>query len=159
MLQFLPWLLLLILAEVLEIVVFNEEIFLALCFISFVFTSYNYLNQTVSDIFAERAKKFENDIVKAFHSKFVQLSELSSYLTQQKQISTAIACFKAFVEFSALKQAFDLEPYLHSINVKEFIISKFSKIALIEQNIIINSQNTIMRNVIFSTTFALSLKT
>ena len=53
----------------LEIVVFNEEILLALCFFSFVFFAYNTLADTVTNIFNERAKKFESEFLISFDLK------------------------------------------------------------------------------------------
>jgi len=53
----------------LEIVVFNEEILLALCFFSFVFFAYNTLANTVTDIFDQRAKKFKSEFLVSFDLK------------------------------------------------------------------------------------------
>lgn len=52
----------------LEIIVFNEEILLALCFFSFIFFCLNTLSDSVFESFDSRAKKFESDLMMSFSS-------------------------------------------------------------------------------------------
>jgi len=51
-----------------EIVVFNEEILLALCFFSFIFFSFNSMGDSIFDTFQSRAAKFEEDLLISFSS-------------------------------------------------------------------------------------------
>ena len=46
-----------------EILVFNEEVLLALCFIAFVFFAYSKLNNTISSFFKDNALKLENELL------------------------------------------------------------------------------------------------
>jgi hypothetical protein len=50
-----------------EVLVFNEEVLLALCFFCFIFFSFNSLGDTVVDIFQSRAAKFEADLLLSFN--------------------------------------------------------------------------------------------
>ena len=71
--KFLPLLLvsiLLLLSGFSEFVVFNEEILLALCFVSFVFFAYSYLNETVYTFFSDYAAKIETDLVTSFQARY-----------------------------------------------------------------------------------------
>ena len=58
----------------LELVVFNEEIALALCFIFFIFFAYGYLNKVVFSIFASRANGARFELVRVLSSKFLLVS-------------------------------------------------------------------------------------
>ena len=50
----------------LEVIVFNEEILLALCFFSFIFFIFNTLSGSIADMFNDRAAKFESDLLLSF---------------------------------------------------------------------------------------------
>jgi hypothetical protein len=76
-----------------EIIVFNEEVLLALCFVSFVFFAYSYLSQTVFAVFDDRAKKFEADILVAFNSKRDIIIGSAEDLFQSKIITTILFLF------------------------------------------------------------------
>jgi len=92
----------------LEIIVFNEEILLALCFFSFIFFCFNTLSDSVLSSFDDRASKFEADLLvsfslskstlvtnfetffqlRGFHTKFkILLSSILVFLTLSKQYS------------------------------------------------------------------------
>jgi hypothetical protein len=60
---------LILVASFTEIIVFNDEVLLSLCFIAFVFFAYSSLNKTFFDIFEDRANKFESDLLLAFKAK------------------------------------------------------------------------------------------
>jgi len=50
----------------LEVIVFNEEILLALCFFCFIFFIFNTLSGSIANMFNERAAKFESDLLLSF---------------------------------------------------------------------------------------------
>merc|ERR1712194_177029 len=50
-----------------EVLIFNEEVLLALCFFCFIFFSFNSLGDSVLDIFQSRAAKFESDLLLSFN--------------------------------------------------------------------------------------------
>lgn len=50
-----------------EVLIFNEEVLLALCFFCFIFFSFNSLGDSVVDIFQSRASKFESDLLLSFN--------------------------------------------------------------------------------------------
>jgi len=58
---------------------FNEEIFLALCFLAFIFYCFNTLSESVSSGFESRALKFEQDLLGNFNdSKNLLISDFST---------------------------------------------------------------------------------
>lgn len=86
--------LLIIVLSILEIIVFDEEVLLAFCFISFIFFAYSYLNQTVTSIFEDRANKFETDLLVALQYKYDQKVILSTKLGLDSLISDKISSFE-----------------------------------------------------------------
>ena len=58
-----------------ELIVFNEEILLALCFFSFIFFMFNSMGTTIYDTFQSRATKFEEDLLVSFSISKESLSE------------------------------------------------------------------------------------
>lgn len=64
-----------------EIIVFNEEILLALCFFSFVFFSFNAMGDSIFDTFQQRAAKFEEDLLVSFNeTKKTLTTKFSNFL-------------------------------------------------------------------------------
>lgn len=59
----------------LEIIIFNEEVLLALCFFSFIFFIFNAMNATIFDIFHSRATKFESDLLISFNAAKNSISD------------------------------------------------------------------------------------
>ena len=78
-----------------EVIVFNEEVLLALCFVFFVFCAYSYLNESVTEAFESRATKFESDILAAFQSKYITIVTFSSGLLESKAVLTGFALYEA----------------------------------------------------------------
>jgi hypothetical protein len=56
--------------SIFETLVFNDEVFLALCFITFLFFVYNFLNGLFFNIFQDRSKKFQADLFLSSKSAF-----------------------------------------------------------------------------------------
>ena len=64
-----------------EIIVFNEEILLTLCFLCFLFYVFNTLSDSIFSSFEQRASKFEDDLLSSFTvSKSALISDFSSYI-------------------------------------------------------------------------------
>ena len=49
-----------------ELLIFNEEVFLAFCFFLFIFCGYQFFNQTSEDFFSTRARSIEESIFSIF---------------------------------------------------------------------------------------------
>ena len=67
-----------------EIIVFDEELLLAMCFICFIFFAYSYLNQSVDSIFSDRKAKIELDLLVAFDEKITQKQKYTDKLVLDK---------------------------------------------------------------------------
>jgi hypothetical protein len=58
--------LLLCLLSFFDLIIFNEEILLTLCFLSFLFYCFNSLSDSIASMFEARAAKFEDDLLTRF---------------------------------------------------------------------------------------------
>jgi hypothetical protein len=85
-----------------EIIIFNEEIFLAACFITFVFVGYAHFNNLFTSAFQNRSDTFGFDLLSSFSWHFRILyqnskyNQLSNYLVK---ISEDFATAKPFQLF------------------------------------------------------------
>jgi hypothetical protein len=85
-----------------ELVVFNEEILLALCFFSFIFFSFNSMGESIFDTFQSRATKFEEDLLVSFNSskeslisKFVDYISSRGFVAKFKILSFCVTNYLA----------------------------------------------------------------
>lgn len=68
----------------LELIVFNEEILLALCFFSFIFFSFNALGDNIFNTFQSRAEKFEAELLISFEaSEEILQTKFNSFTSSQ----------------------------------------------------------------------------
>ena len=100
------------LLSALDFIVFNEEILLTLCFLSFIFFCFNSLSESVFDIFESRAAKFEEDLLTTFNSsKNVLISDFNASLKLQffinkfailmTSLSSYLSACKTFLEYKS----------------------------------------------------------
>jgi len=70
-----------------EIIVFDAEILLTLCFLSFLFYCFNTLSDSVFSSFEDRASKFEQDLLVSFNvTKVTLTTDFNAYLKFQSFI-------------------------------------------------------------------------
>lgn len=77
-----------------EVIVFNEEVLLALCFIFFVFFAYSYIGSSVLAIFSDRSAKFEADILLAFESKHHAIKAKANDMFLYRTLVTGLSLFE-----------------------------------------------------------------
>jgi len=64
-----------------DFIVFNEEILLTLCFLSFLFYCFNTLSESVFSSFESRAAKFEEDLLLSFSvTKSALIEDFNTHL-------------------------------------------------------------------------------
>ena len=86
----------------LDIIVFNEEILLTLCFLSFLFYCFNALSESIAASFESRAAKFEQDLLITFAwSKSTMLSDFNTNLKSQFFVSKFSVTMSSLVYFLA----------------------------------------------------------
>ena len=91
-----------------DFIVFNEEVLLALCFLSFLFYCFNTLSESIFLTFEQRAYKFEDDLLFNFtNSKNLLSSDFATNLKLQNfltKFSILMVCLIHFLNscFSVL---------------------------------------------------------
>lgn len=137
-----------------EFIVFNEEILLALCFFSFIFYCFNTLSESVFNSFEDRASKFESDLLVSFASnKNVLINNFQSFFMLRGfnvkfkiLLTTVVFYFKQFTLYSIHK---------FSSSVFSFSSSKLTELALTDQKLIA----TFQKNCIVTLLYPLILNT
>lgn len=145
---------LILVASFTELLVFNEEVLLALCFVAFVFFAYSYLGQTVLSIFEDRASKFEADLLQAFGSNFN--STLSSFyeLLIIKGFSSKIAVLEILLLAS-------VDSYIVWINKNVIaessgsLASKLNDYSLFESKLISSKHSAFVQTILYPLIFSL----
>jgi len=70
-----------------DFIIFNEEILLTLCFLSFLFYCFNTLSESIFSSFESRASKFEEDLLLSFSvSKATLINDFNTHLKLQSFI-------------------------------------------------------------------------
>ena len=119
-----------------EILVFNEEVLLALCFIAFVFFAYSKLNNTISSFFKDNALKLENELLYSLvlKSEKIIIQFNDSYHSRKLQNSNLL------LESLAL---FSISSFIN-ISLSK-IHNSFKDISLLNENSIISTQRKKLR--------------
>jgi len=138
-----------------EFIVFNEEVLLTLCFLSFIFFIFNSLSETVSETFLSRASQFENDLFASFKAKQQRiLSTFMSTLTSKDSFLKL-----QIVENSIL---FYLMTYSASCKTKllvalnETTLSKMSELFIFERTSTESTQKHCVRALLYLLIFKTS---
>jgi hypothetical protein len=83
-----------------DFIIFNEEILLTLCFLSFLFYCFNTLSESVFSSFESRAAKFEEDLLLSFGvSKTAFISDFNAYSRLQYVIDQFIILMHSILHF------------------------------------------------------------
>lgn len=137
----------------LEIIVFNEEVLLALCFISFVFFARNYLTDTVFAIFNDHAVKIESDILLAFESKHVAISTHAGDLALSKMFLSGLTLLESFIRTYNVF-IFNNVQVSYRSSFLTLTVSRLNEIALAERILKNVSQKANIQNGIYPVIFA-----
>jgi len=116
-----------------DIIVFNEEILLTLCFLAFLFYCFNSLSDSVFASFETRASKFEQDLLLSFSvSKQTLIQEFNAFFKLKSfiaQFNILIACLLYF--FKNCVVALNTRPTWFFFQA---CISKLSEFVLVTKN-------------------------
>jgi hypothetical protein len=152
----LPSIIIVILAgSFLEIIVFNEEVLLALCFIAFVFFAYGYLNKTVFEMFEDRASKFETDLLFAFKTKYSQIvSHSKSLLFSKNELPSNLLVFEILAVKSISVSEEFTKAKLQSATT-DSLSARLNDIFILEQNLAASTKKIFLQKVLYPLIFVL----
>ena len=112
-----------------DIIVFNEEILLTLCFLSFLFYCFNTLSDSISSSFESRAAKFEQDLLFSFSSTKASLTnDFDTHLKLQSFIDQFTILMLSLSSF--LSQCLIFLEYKPSWVYHQACIAKFNELIL-----------------------------
>lgn len=77
----------------LEIIIYNEEMLLTLCFISFIYFIWIYLDETIVTIYTIQNRKIENDMLAAFGTKYELLSAFINIKKHSRNLTVLFYIF------------------------------------------------------------------
>jgi|TARA_B110000444_G_scaffold260226_1_gene306441 hypothetical protein len=138
-----------------EIIVFNEEVLLTLCFLAFIFFIFNNLSETVSETFISRAAQFENDLFVSFKAKQQRiLSTFMSTLTSKDSFAKLQIVENSILFFLTSYAISSKTKLLTSLN--ETTLSKMSELSLFEKMSIENTQKQCIRTLLYPLIFKTS---
>ena len=136
-----------------DFIVFNEEILLALCFLSFLFYCFNTLSDSVFSSFEARALKFEQDLLLSFNiTKLSLTNEFNSYLKLRsflEQFSILMTCLLKFLD-----QCVTFLNYKPSWVYYQACLIKFNELLMFNSNFI----NTFRKACVIQLLYSLILK-
>jgi len=144
-------------ASFLELLVFNEEILLTLCFLSFIFFIYTSLGDSISSNFSDQARKYESGLLTAFNDRFTVIKSQIQLMYTFVNISTPFILFEyLFTVFVQKRKDFTQKSI--SISTTNLVLNKLSEIHGVEQQVITNAHSAIIQNLIYPLLFT-SFKT
>ena len=144
-----------LIASFLELIVFNEEVLLALCFISFVFFSYCFLADNVTSIFTERAGKFKLDIAVAFDNKLTLIIETVNGLVHEKKLTRFIGFIDIIQNNTWSLQYSDRWNEQCAGFFWDGLITKLNKVVAIEQKLKLETQKQSIQSLVYPFVFTL----
>ena len=139
----------------LEIIVFNEEILLAMCFFSFIFFAFNSLGDSIFESFQSRALKFENDLLLSYNSaKIAVVEQFSVFLLSRGfvvKLKVLTECFSTF--FSTFNKHLSFQRVSIVLNI---CLNKLSELSAFEAKQYLSAQkkcvSLLLYPLIFKTT-------
>jgi hypothetical protein len=139
----------------LEVIVFNEEILLAMCFFSFIFFAFNSLGDSIYESFQSRALKFENDLLLSYTFSKASVSEQFSALLLSRgfvsKLKVLTQCFSTF--FSVFSKHLSFQRVSIVLNI---CLNKLSELSAFEAKLYLSSQkkcvSLLLYPLIFKTT-------
>jgi hypothetical protein len=141
----------------LEIIAFNEEILLSICFFSFIFFCFNSLGDSVFSSFNARAEKFETDLLVSFSfSRKSAINNFNFFLKSkglQGKIKIILSSFSLYL--TAVK-SYSNHKFLSLIYSNG--IEKLQELLLIESKLITSFQKESLLTLLYPFVFT-SVKT
>jgi hypothetical protein len=132
-----------------EIIVFNEEILLTLCFLSFLFYCFNTLSDSILSSFEARAAKFEDDLLLSFSTtKLSLINDFNTYNKLQSFTNQFTILMFSLTKF--LSQCETFLKYKPSWIYYQACLTKFNELVLTNKNFINVFQKACVTHLLYS---------
>jgi len=135
-----------------EFFVFNEEILLSLCFLSFIFFAFNTMSDSIYDNFTSAASKLESDLLVSYNSlkqsftaKFEHFFQMRGLNLKFKILLTSI---KSYLSISQTNSALKLSSSFFST-----AFSKLNELVLFENKLFLSFQQNCVTTLLYPLIF------
>jgi hypothetical protein len=137
------------LCSVFDIIVYNEEILLTLCFLSFLFYCFNVLSESIASSFDSRASKFEQDLLTTFdNKKSMLIMDFNSNLKLENYTDKFSILMAGLINyFSDCKTNLQYKPTWFYF---QGCLSKLNELTLINKNFIAYYQQNCIVQLLYS---------
>jgi hypothetical protein len=137
------------LLSALDFIVFNEEILLTLCFLSFLFYCFNTLSESVSSSFEARAIKFEQDLLLSFGvTKVTLTNEFNAHIKLIAFVTQFTILLSSLLNF--LSKCSVYLQYKPSFIYFQLCLSKFNELVLSNKKFIVSVQKACIVQLLYS---------
>ena len=132
-----------------DIIVFNEEILLTLCFLSFLFYCFNTLSDSVFSSFESRAAKFEQDLLFSFSvSKSSLIMDFEAFLKMKSFSNQFVILMLSLTSFLAQCLAFlEFKP---SWIYFQTCVTKFNELIILNKGFVTSFQKACVVQLLYS---------
>ena len=135
-----------------EFFVFNEEILLSLCFLSFIFFAFNTMSDSVYDNFTSAASKLESDLLVSYNSLKQSFTIKFEYFFQMRGLNSKfkilLASIKFYLSISQTSSASKLSSSFFSI-----AFSKLNELVLFENKLFLSFQQNCVTTLLYPLIF------
>jgi len=132
-----------------DFIVFNEEILLTLCFLSFIFFCFNSLSDSIFDIFESRASKFEEDLLYTCNaSKNLLISDFNANLVFRSFICKFSILMASLVNYLSICK--DFLEYKSSWIYHLACVAKLNELSVSSKNFIASFQKACVTQLLYS---------
>ena len=132
-----------------DFIIFNEEILLTLCFLSFLFYCFNTLSESIFSSFESRASKFEEDLLLSFSaSKTALINDFNTHLKSQSFIDQFTILMHAISHF--LSQSLMFLEYKPTWIYYQACLSKLNELVVFNKNFINSFQKACVVQLLYS---------
>tara|TARA_B110000902_G_scaffold236538_1_gene282763 strand:+ start:2509 stop:3084 length:576 start_codon:yes stop_codon:yes gene_type:complete len=136
--------------EKLEIIVHNEEVLLALCFISFIFFAYSYLSDSVYEDFQKKVETLEGQLFSVISERFNSILAHFDELFLFKSLEAKLSIIENLLYSRIFFHFFSFQQQALKDRVSSLITGKLMEVVRAEAKIVEEIQKKTMKSVLVS---------
>ena len=136
--------------EKIEIIVHNEEVLLALCFISFIFFAYSYLSDSVYEDFQKKVETLEGQLFSVISERFNSILVHFDELVLFKSLEAKLSIIENLLYSRIFFHFFSFQQQALKHRVSSLITGKLMEVVRAEAKIVEEIQKKTMKSVLVS---------
>ena len=136
--------------EKIEIIVHNEEVLLALCFISFIFFAYSYLSDSVYEDFQKKVETLEGQLFSVISERFNSILVHFDELFLFKSLEAKLSIIENLLYSRIFFHFFSFQQQALKDRVSSLITGKLMEVVRAEAKIVEEIQKKTMKSVLVS---------